>query len=143
MPNFKKNPNPIMKKGPFQLRSGNTTPFYAMGSTPADSPLHNPVGRFITNWAAKKIIKPVSKWVSKKYDDIFQPGLNTPKHTQYDDYINFKHGGEAKFFKTFWGKDAAGNPKIFMDHTAKSNVVGGKASTAAQRILNKLNKKVK
>ena len=139
MPNFKKNPNPIMKKGPFQLRSGNTTPFYAMGSTPADSPLHNPIGR----WAAKKILKPVSKWISKKYDDIVKPGLKTPKYTQYDDYINFKHGGDIKSFKTFWGKDKLGNPKIFMDHTAKTNVFGTEAGAKAARILMELNKKIK
>jgi len=140
MPNFKKNPNPIMKKGPFQLRSGNTTPFYAMGSTPADSPLHNPIGR----WAAKKILKPAYKWISKKYDDIVKPGLKTPKYTRYDDSVSFKgKDGEYKFFKTFWGKDAAGNPKIFMDHTAKTNVFGTDAGTKAARILSELNKKIK
>jgi hypothetical protein len=41
MPKFKKNPNPIMKKqgygegkSPFTMRSGNTTPFKQMGSSP-------------------------------------------------------------------------------------------------------------
>ena len=41
MPKFKKNPNPIMKKqgygegvSPFTMRSGNTTPFKKMGSSP-------------------------------------------------------------------------------------------------------------
>ena len=47
MPKFKKNPNPIMKKqgygegvSPFTMRSGNTTPFKQMGSSPLKGDYH-------------------------------------------------------------------------------------------------------
>ena len=77
---------------PFQLRSGNRSPYNMMGSSPIydmksgsyshsfennnspvqrgphmqDSPLHNPVSA----WLTRTVLKPVGKWIVKQADDV-------------------------------------------------------------------------